>query len=196
MKKLFALVLLLMMVLPAAVMAECVPSKTIDDMAVFEVMMQEEAAEETAVFILSVGEESEAYAEILADSKAELEKLAQSASAEAYFGEAKNAAGEVVSLCELLNTEDVTCFEFFPIAARGFKADHENVALKLQLATPYQRGEEVLVMIGFITEDGIEWIVYASSVDESGCVITEFDIETILRIQENNALMAVVSEKR
>lgn len=195
MKYAFSLILVLLL-LPAMALAEGVPSKLVEDMAVFEVTTEQEAPDETNAFILPVLQETEVHVEILAVREQEIQKLAQSVSVEEYFGEVKNADGAVMSLADMLDTEEVACFEFLPVYAGGFDGEHTDVKLKLQFATPYQPGEKALVLIGFVTENGVEWIVYEASVDEEGYIITEFDVETVLNIQNNKALMAVVSQKK
>ena len=61
---------------------------------------------------------------MISSSPAEVQKLSESASVEEYFGEVKDAEGNVVSLRELLNAEEedkLNCFEFWAMMAEGFE---------------------------------------------------------------------------
>lgn len=86
----------------------------------------------------------------------------------AYFGEVKDAEGNVISLLEYLAPEttadpdatDATdeqkidklnIFEFMPIIAGGFEESFGKVNLKMLFSTPYEKDQKVVAMIGRVT---------------------------------------------
>lgn len=204
MKKVICLIvsvlLIALTVMPSAVAsAQIIPSKTTGDMTQIEIKMEDADESEKNVFFTS----SLADEKAVAISYAQIEKLKESTSVEKYFGEVKDSEGNVVSLAELLETEELNCFEFCPVKAGGFEQQEGAATLKMYFVTPYSAGEKVLVLIGFwpeedgqpvADENNIEWIVYEAEVDETGWVVTSIDVQTLLRVQENNALMAIVSK--
>lgn len=208
MKKVICLIvsalLIALTVMPSAVAsAQFVPSKTTGDMTQIEIKMEDADTSEKNVFFTPILADEKENEKTIAISHAQIEKLKESTSVEKYFGEVKDSEGNVVSLTELLETEELNCFEFCPVKAGGFEQQEGVATLKMYFVTPYSAGEKILVLIGFFPEeDGqsaadenkIEWFVYEAEVDEKGWVVTSIDVQTLLRVQENNALMAIVSK--
>ena len=71
--------------------------------------------------------------------------------------------------------------------------------------TPYEAGEKVAVMIGLVTENEngettVAWKVFegvgiaAEQVEDMGSIEVELDAETVLAIENDIALLAIVSD--
>lgn len=191
--KMFFCLMVTMMLFTCAC-AESVPSKTTSNMTQIEIVTDAAADTESSPFISSVQTDDGEKAAFLEATAAEIQKLTISSTVEEYFGEIKDAAGNAVSLKEMLGVEELNCFEFCPIMAGGFEQQENDTTVKLQFSTPYAAGAQVLVLIGIATETGIDWTAYPAYVDEAGHVITALDNQMILQIQANMAMMAIVSK--
>ncbi len=194
MKKLVSVLVALMLCLTAVAMAESVPSKTTDDMTNISVSAENMPADSSMVVATSEKDE-----EHLAACEKEIKKLQESASVAAYFGEVKNAAGEVVSLTEVLGTDALNVFEFTTLTVENFKEEYGKVTANIQFATSYTPGEKVLVMIGLITvaEDGaqnVAWTVFEGVAADDGSINVVLDPATMTSIQNGTAVMAVISK--
>lgn len=182
MKKLVCLVLALVCFATVA-MAESVPSKSTADMVSVEVKGD-------AGIVVAPVEDTAENQVVIAKCNAEIEKLAAAASVAAYFGEVKNAAGEIVTL-----GDGLTVAEFLPLTVANYEETAGNVTVSFQLATPYAAGETVIVLVGIVAEDGaVEWTAFeAVGTGVNGAIEVEFTSEVLLAIQNGTALMAVVS---
>ena len=193
MKKFVCMLLVLMVALSAMAMAEFVPSKTTGDLTQVTVEAEDPTAYE-GLMVAAVVTEAVEYEKKIEICNSEIEKLSAAENVVAYFGEVKNASGEVVDILEMLNVEAVNVYEFCPIVASGYTAEMGNVTLAMQFATPYEVDEAVIVLIGLVAEDEtVAWTAYEGVVTEDG-VKVEFDAEMLLAIQEGDALLAVVSK--
>lgn len=187
MKKLIALFLSLMLCLSSAALAESVPSKTTEDMTKFEVVTE---SGEASGFYLSATDATEL-------SLSEIEKLKSSESVAAYFGEVKDAEGNVVDLTATLGTDTLNVHEFLPVIAFGYEETMGKVTANLQFSTPYAEGEEVIVMIGIVESGTITWTACKGigvTANEAGCIKVELTPELVLAIQNGTALLSVVSK--
>lgn len=210
MKKIVCLTLALLLCLSAVALAEeVVPSKNTSDMVVVEVdpALNTNVPADSGFVVIPVLEEDEAqaaeYAENIALCREEIVKLMESAAGgtdasgvEAYFGGVRDSEGNVVVLSEALSAPALNVFEFMPLVAANYDEAYGNVTLTFQFKTPYAQDEPVLVLIGLRNaETGeMEWTVFEGiGVGEEGAVQVEFTPEILKAIQEDNALLAVVS---
>lgn len=210
MKKIVCLTLALLLCLSAVALAEeAVPSKNTSDMVVVEVdpALNTNVPADSGFVVIPVLEEDEAqaaeYADNIALCREEIVKLMESAAGgtdasgvEAYFGEVRDSEGNVVVLSEALSAPALNVFEFMPLVAANYDEAYGNVTLTFQFKTPYAQDEPVLVLIGLRNaETGeMEWTVFEGiGVGEEGAVQVEFTPEILKAIQEDNALLAVVS---
>lgn len=210
MKKIVCLTLALLLCLSAVALAEeVVPSKNTSDMVVVEVdpALNTNVPADSGFVVIPVLEEDEAqaaeYADNIALCREEIVKLMESAAGgtdasgvEAYFGEVRDSEGNVVVLSEALSAPALNVYEFMPLVAANYDEAYGNVTLTFQFKTPYAQDEPVLVMIGLRNaETGeMEWTVFEGiGVGEEGAVQVEFTPEILKAIQEDNALLAVVS---
>ena len=216
MKKIVSLVLSLMLCMTFALaeeeVSEAVPSKTTKDLTVMEVVGDNIPAD-SGFFIAEItDDQAEEYQEVLNICHAEIAKLTElqneAADIETYFGEVTTADGSSVSLKEMLGLDEsaeIHVSEFMPIVAGHFDVSYGDVTANLVFATPFAEGQKVLVMIGIVTvlEDGttqIEWTVYegvgiaADNIESAGCIQVTFDPEIVEKMQDDTAVMAIVSE--
>ena len=210
MKKIVCLTLALLLCLSAVALAEeVVPSKNTSDMVVVEVdpALNTNVPADSGFVVIPVLEEDEAqaaeYAENIALCREEIVKLMESVAGgtdasgvEAYFGEVRDSEGNVVVLSEALSAPALNVYEFMPLVAVNYDETYGNVTLTFQFKTPYAQDEPVLVLIGLRNaETGeMEWTVFEGiGVGEEGAVQVEFTPEILKAIQEDNALLAVVS---
>ena len=149
---------------------------------------------------VDVANVAENYRQLYETRNEELAAVKESESVAAYFGEAVNFE-------EKLGTAEYHMDELIPIIAGGFTSETGAVKARLVFSTPYEKDQKVVVMIGIITgvdENGnriIEWIPYdglgmgevVGAPELSGAVEITLDNETLLKIQNNEALLAVVS---
>lgn len=199
MKKIVSILVALMLCLSAAAFAESVPSKTTGDLVQFEAAADNLPAD-AGFYIQPIAEDDEAYQQSVEISQNEITKLAQSENVAAYFGEVKNAEGEVVDVKALLESDTLNVYEFCALAAGLYQESYGNVSIKMQFSTPYEKDEKVIVLIGLAKEnqDGvqsIEWTAYEGiGLEEQGSIQVELDPEIILAIQNGTALLAIVSK--
>ena len=205
MKQFVSLLVVLVLCLSAVAFAESVPSKTTGDLTKFEVECENMPAD-SGFFIRPVVTDEEEYQEKVEICQNEIVKLAESENVVEYFGEVKNAEGEVVDIAALLESDTLNVFEFCPAIAGEYDETYGNVNIKMLFSTPYEKDEKVIVLVGLVTEeeDGtqtVEWIAYEgvgieiedAEVEEQGCIQVELDPEIIQAIQDGTALLAVVS---
>ncbi|MDO5378772.1 MAG: hypothetical protein Q4G52_10605 [Clostridia bacterium] len=211
MKRVVCIALALMLCLSAAAVAESVPSKTTVDLTKFEVTA-EYLPQDANLFLHpvnepTVGDALAEYEEHLAICQAEIEKLSASESIETYFGQVKDIDGQIVSLKELLETEELNVFEFCPAVAGGYQAAYGKVTATMLFSTPYEKDEKVVLMIGLVTvnADGtqtVEWYAFEGiglgavegQEETEGRIRVELSAEIVEAIQNGTALLAMVSK--
>lgn len=143
---------------------------------------------------------AQASAESKAAQKSEIEKLAAAESPSAYFAAATDPDGKTVDLAALLGTEDVKVNELQPITIADYKKESGDLTVTLTFATAYTKGEPVVIMIGFVTDNGVEWIALegvgtdSAAVEQAGGILVTIPAEIAERIQNEVALVAVVSK--
>lgn len=209
MKKIVCLVLAALLCLSMAALAEeAVPSKNTSDMVSVEIdpALNPNLPENSGFVAFPVLEEdatqAEEYAESIALCQEEIVRLMAAAGGtdasgvEAYFGTVRDSEGNEVALSEALQAQMLDVFEFMPLVVQNYDEACGDVTLTIQFKTPYEEGEPVLVLIGIRNaETGeMEWTAFeGAGVGEAGAVQVTFTPEILTAIQENVALLAVVS---
>ncbi len=207
MKKMFCLAFALLLCLTSTAMAESRPSRTAHDMTMVEVDTAYPLAG-SGFFIRLVEEDEIAYQTHLDACAIEVAKLAASQDVETYFGEITDYSGHPVSLRERLATDAPKVFEFWPVIAGGYDKSYGKVDAKLLFPTPYEKDEKVVVTIGRVRLDQegnqtVEWTAYEGvglgvqkgPVEKEGAILVkQLDPEIVLAIQNEIALLAVVSK--
>ena len=206
MKKFVCLFVALMLCLSCAALAESVPSKTVADLTKVEVSAENLPAG-ADFFVRLVADDEVEYQNEVKVCQNEIAALAQSNSVAEYFGEVKNANGEVIDLAAVLESETLNVHEFCPFVAGDYDEAYGKVTAKVAFATPYAKDEKVIVLIGLVTVDAngnqvIEWVAYegvgveavGAAAEEMGCIQVELDPQILKAVQEGSALLAVVSK--
>lgn len=121
---------------------------------------------------------------------AELARLKEAGGARGYFG---------VDLVPILGEGDYRVYEFAAVAAGNYDRAMGAITADFAFATPLEAGCKVAVLIGFAVkaddgEAGMEWKAVAGNAQEDSSIEFTVDPETILRIQKEGALMAVVGK--
>lgn len=192
MKKLLCLVLALLCIASFA-LADSVPSKSTADMVSVQVQGNIPA---DSGFVLTPVVDSITYQVAVEACQNQIEKLAASASVEAYFGEVKDGDGNVISLKEILGTDTLNVNEFMPVVVENYEESYGDVTATFQFSTPYAQGEEVLVLVGVINAltGEVEWVALAGVGTADGGIEVTFTAAILSAIQSNTAMMAVVSK--
>lgn len=206
MKKMIGLLVTLLLCLYAVAFADSVPSKIIDDLTRFEVEA-ENLSGDAVFFIRPIMDDEEEYQEQVEICQNAISTLMQAESITEFFGEVKDASGEVVDLVALLESENLNVYEFCALNAEGYEGYYGAVTAKMLFATPYEKDEKVVVLIGMVTanQDGtqsIEWTAYEgmgveaedAGVEGQGCIQVKLNPEIVIKIQEGTALLAIVSK--
>lgn len=209
MKKIVCLVLAALLCLSMAALAEeAVPSKNTSDMVSVEIdpALNPNLPENSGFVAFPVLEEdatqAEEYAESIALCQEEIVRLMAAAGGtdasgvEAYFGTVRDSEGNEVALSEALQAQMLDVFEFMPLVVQNCDEAYGDVTLTIQFKTPYEEGEPVLVLIGIRNAgtEAMEWTAFeGAGVGEAGAVQVTFTPEILTAIQENVALLAVVS---
>lgn len=145
----------------------------------------------------------EASAESKAAQKAEVEKLAAAESPIAYFtatAAIKDPDGKEVDLAAMLGTEDVKVNELQPITITEYKKGSGDLTVTLTFATSYEKDEPVVIMIGIVTANGVEWVALegvgtnSNLTENLGGINVTIPAELVEKIQNGTALVAVVSK--
>ena len=192
MKKLLCLVLALLCIASFA-LADSVPSKSTADMVSVQVQGNIPA---DSGFVLTPVVDSITYQVAVEACQNQIEKLAASASVEAYFGEVKDGDGNVISLKEILGTDTLNVNEFMPVVVENYEESYGDVTATFQFSTPYAQGEEVLVLVGVINAltGEVEWVALAGVGTADGGIEVTFTAAILSAIQSNTAMLAVVSK--
>lgn len=194
MKRITCLAIALLLVLTSSAFAGA-PSRTTGGMTNVTVATPAQAN----VNITPVDPSEAAYEQLLALSAAELAKL-QAVGAAAYFG-------DVVNFEELLGTATPNVHEFIPLKMEGLNNLSDPLTLRVEFATPYEKGEKLVVMLGLVSfpesgEPSIEWTAHkgvslgqVDGVEEGSSVVeVEVDAATLKAIQNGMTVLAVVSK--
>lgn len=213
MKKLVCFVLGLTLCLSASAMAESLPSKTTSDLTRFEVVAENQPNDPDIYLLpvneVTVGGKLTDYQEILDICQVEIDRLSACETVEAYFEGVKDGEGQIGDLTVVLDAQEqsLNVFEFCPVIAGGFKEGCGNVTATMLFATPYEKDEQVLVLIGIVTSHDdatqtVEWTMFdavglepvENQVETAGRIQVELTEKTVLDIQGKTALLAVVSK--
>lgn len=196
MKKLFCLILTLVCIASAAFAA--VPSRTTADMNTTTQVTDAGNNPITGLTVTPVAD-TEAdrvqYEQKLEAAKTELNKLRESfnqtGSIEAYFGEVADTNDNPVSLA------GKTVDEFMPLAVSGVETIGDaDVNVGFNLATKYEMGESVVVLIGVVNDltGEVEWVALEGVGTEDGGIVVTFPAAVLAAIENGTAMMAVASD--
>lgn len=122
---------------------------------------------------------------------AEIEKLAAAESVDAYFAGAVTEDSEVADLAVMLEKEEYDVYELVAIAVEGYSAEMGDLTVLMHFPTEFEDGAKLVVMIGFVTVDGIAWTAIEAEGFE-GAVLVTMKPETVVAIQSGEALVAIV----
>ena len=176
MKKILALILALaLVVLTGAAIAEN-PSKGGGD-------YNDGTTDDQTGFVFAFSDKEE----LIAWANDEVAKLAEAESVQAYFGQAD-------AIAAILGDPEYTVNELLPVYAANYEESMGEQEIRLTFATPYEKGTDVAVMLGFKADEAVEWTAVAGKVLDDSAVLFKLDPATILRVQENSALLAVVNK--
>lgn len=95
-------------------------------------------------------------------------------------------------IAENLKAETVVAYEVISVAAADYDEAVGEIEADFAFATVYADDAEVVVMIGFEGEDGIEWTAKKAVVVE-GAVRVVFTAEEMVRMNSQKALVVVLS---
>ena len=195
MKRVVSLVLVLMLCVSVCAMAEYVPSKRTSDMV--EIEFEGDNIPEDADLKIKLIVDEEEYAELIEICQKEIDKLRESESIEAYFGEIKDIEGNILVLSEMLDAEVLNVFEFLPLVVENYDPSYGNIRVTFLFNTPYELDEKVIALIGIMNEETLEmdWTALEGvGVGEEGAVQVEFTPELFEAIQNGTAMIAIVSD--
>ena len=114
--------------------------------------------------------------------------MKEAESIQAYFGQADEIAA-------ILGEPEYTVNEFWPVFAVNYEESMGAVQVILNFATPYEKDQDVAVMIGAEAgEDGMSWKTFTGKGQEDGSVAVTLDPATVMDVQDNNGLLAVVNK--
>ena len=133
-------------------------------------------------FIFAFSEDED----LVAWANEEVAKLAESNVAD-YFGAAD-------AIAKILGEGEYAVNEMLPVYAENYEKSMGDQDITLTFATPYEKDADVAVMLGFKAGDAIEWSAFAGKVQDGSAILVKLDPDTILRVQESNALLAVVNK--
>ena len=124
-------------------------------------------------------------------SDVERERMEEEEEPEVYFDQKEEIA-------EAAGDPSYDVNEFWYITAANYDASIGDVTATISFHTPYTKDTKVAVMIGFghVLEDGskvMEWHTFEGNIVENCRVVATFDGETVARIAQETALIAVVS---
>ncbi len=125
-------------------------------------------------------------------ANAELAKLKEAGDVGAYFGLADEIAA-------ILGEGEYKVYEFAAVVAGNYDESMGEITANFPFATPYEKDTKVAVLLGFAAKDEngeakMEWKPIEGGALEDGSIEFKVDPETITRVQEESALLAVVSK--
>lgn len=183
-----------------AVSAETIPSVTIGDMTQIEVDV--ENPQDAGFYLRTVAESEVKYAAHWDACRIEIANISAAESLQGYFKNAKDVQGLPFDAAAFLDAETLYCHEFTPVIAGNYTDELGLVTTRFLFPTPYEKGEQVVVMIGLVSEDEegtqvVQWIAHpgaaVEAADQSICIETVLAPETVMDIQESIALLAILS---
>lgn len=211
MKKIVCLVIALLC-LPVFALAESAPSINTADMVTVTVEsdLNPSLPADSELVVIPVQNEdavlADQYIQHTELCQTEIAKLSESiiqsendeeiSGVEVYFGEVKDTEGNTVVLSELLSTQTLIVNEFMPVVVQNYDQAYGAVTMTFQFKTPYAKDETVVVLVGVqdpVTGE-IVWTAFrGAGVGEDGAVQVKLTAEIMEMIQNNIALLAVVS---
>ena len=116
-------------------------------------------------------------------ANAELAKIAALEDQSEYFG----AAGEEAK--EILGSDEIEVCEFAPVAAGNYKEEMGNVKLAISCPTVYAEGQPVAVLFGY---DG-DWRAFEGVGTADGKVEVTLDPEMVLEVQNTGKVLMAIA---
>lgn len=191
MKKFLALVTLICMVLTTTAAFAAFPSKTAGDLTQVGAVETVTGVETDPTFAIVVAEETEKIT-------AEIETMREFVAAEqpllTYFPE--EVQQEVVAVMpETFDAAAAVAYELVPVSVVNYDETYGDVDAEFAFATAFPEGTEVVILLGLPNADavnGMDWTVKQGTVAE-GVVRVPFTQEELVRMQDENALMVIMS---
>ena len=182
MKKILSVVLALILCMGTVALAEATPSITVQDVTTPTV----EAVAENGRSVTIIIREDNA-------SAAELRKLQAAAMKDDYFGDIFKLDGTMSKLSELLDPADIN--EFASIIVENYDPSFGAVTAKITFkTTKYEMPDKLYVLIGLLGGT-LTWYAFdAKVVDAQGTIEIGFPVDTLVRIQNGNGLIAITSQ--
>ncbi|MBQ7845883.1 MAG: hypothetical protein IJ392_06995 [Clostridia bacterium] len=180
--------------------AKTIPSVTIGDMT--QVDVDVENPQDVGFYLRTVAESEVEYAAHWDACRSEIANISAAESLQSYFKNAKDVQGLPFEVAAFLDAENLYCHELTPVIAGNYTDELGLVTARFLFPTPYEKGEQVVVMIGLISTDEngaqvVQWIAHPGSAveaaDQSIRIETVLAPETVMDIQKGIALLAVLS---
>lgn len=202
MKKILTItgILLAFLLCMTAASAETIPSVAIGDMTHIEVEV--ENPQDVGFYMRTIAEDETEHAAHWDAFRIEMANMAAAESLQSCFKDARDMQGLPFDAAVFLEAETLYCHEFTPITAGNYMNEMGLVTARFLFPTPYEKGEQVVVMIGLVSVDengaqAVEWIAHpgtaVEAADQSIRIEAVLAPETVLGIQEGVALLAVLS---
>lgn len=182
--------------------ARTIPSVTLGDLTQIEVTV-ENPQDGAGFFLRLVAETEEEHAARWDACRTEIDRIAQAQSLQSYFAQAVDTQGVPFDVEAFLDAQALSCHEFAPIIAGNYAEEMGLVTASFLFPTPYEKDEQVVVMIGLVSVDeaGVQSVMWTAhpgigveADDQSIRIHTELTPEMVIGIQEGVALLAVISE--
>ncbi len=202
MKKTFIITsfLLTFLLCMTAASAETIPSVTIGDLTQIE--FDVENPQDVGFYLRIVAESEVEYAAHWDACRIEIANISAAESLQGYFKNARDAQGTPFDAAAFLDAQNLYCHEFTPVIAGNYTDELGLVTARFLFPTPYEKGEQVVVMIGLVSVDeeggqAVQWIAHpgtaVEAADQSIRIEVVFEPETVMGIQEGIALLAILS---
>ncbi len=115
-----------------------------------------------------------------------------------YFGDDIKAAAGLL-LPEGFDMDTLAMNELVPLMINGYEEAYGDMTVYLEFATQYQPGQPLVALVGVVTgvdEQGqqiVEWVPLQAEATEDGLVKVDFPSDLIMKIQQGDAMLAVLS---
>ena len=149
----------------------------------------------TVILYISVAEDRQE------EAAEEAQRMGTAASFDDYF-DAIDVDGNKVVLAEIPEIQPVTVYEFVPVNAINYEESMGDITAIFAMATPYDEGEKLVILIGFTNEDDpekVDWFAFDGvGVVYEGVPGIQFTLtpEIVERIQEEGCFFAVASKTK
>lgn len=173
-----------------------VKSKTTGDLSSVAGMKSESGVELPPEFVVEVKTQTEEASAMLTEIFTFVTE--QKMPVVSFFNE------EVVSeiraaLPEGVDLDSLSMDEFAPLGAISYNGEYGDVAVTFQFATEYVDGQNIVALVGIssgLDEAGnqtVEWHALKAEVVD-GLVVVHFTTEVLLKMEQSEAMIAILSE--